>query len=249
MKTDHLDYKRIIEYLAGTLSKTAQAKVEQHNMECTACNLKTTFLMHKGGTKGIDKLYKEAYDGLIDKADCKGVQAKFELFYKGRLKRDEKDFVRKHIGFCTGCGKQYDRFLDKQEHPGIIELVLGYLKKIPYLGIEQMQPAPLRASSRIEPPQLENMEELSKSGVTATVTTDSKDNIKVYLASNKYDVSAVAVSIDIKTKDGLTPLASAITSKRGIANLGKRTLLEKEEGKASKKRRYALQIAELREKL
>ncbi len=249
MKTDHLNYKQIIEYLAGTLSETAQAKVEQHNLECTACCLKTTFLMHKGGKKGIDRLYKEAYDGLVDKENCKGVRTKFELFYNGRLKRDEKDFVRKHIGFCAECGKQYDRFLDKQEHPGVIELMLGYLKKIPYLGIEQVQPAPLSASSHGEPPQLENMEEFSKSGVTATVTTDSKDNVKVYLASDKYDVSAVAVSIGTKTKDGFTPLASAITSKRGIANLGKQTLLEKEEGKTSKKRRYALQVAELREKL
>lgn len=228
MKTENqIDKLDILRYSSGILSRKEMEKIEEE--------LSTS-------DKYLVKIAHTIKN--IEEKGCKRARGLFKGFYSGRL-RNEKDrvFVREHITYCNRCFEEYHHLVEKEDQ-GIIDIAMGYIKNFAFSKgvIPAFRPAVLTAKSKDRLPEIKNLCELSKSGISATVTDDSKGNLKVYLKSKKYDISGITVSICKKTRFGLEPAASAITSNRGIAHLGKIKDIPAAKGKGG----YILYISGLR---
>ncbi len=87
--------------------------------------------------------------------------------------------------------------------------------------------------------------EYSKGGINIGLSDPIKGNILVYLKSEKFDVAGVEVSLGAKTKEGFDPILSAVTTPKGIANLGKSDKISKLEGPDI----YSLHLSGLKKKI
>jgi hypothetical protein len=199
----HIDRGDILKYVAGILNKKEKKTIEEHIASCNRCILKIA----------------HAFNHKIEA--CKKTQASLIRYHYGKSDKDMDDFISNHILYCNNCFEEYNKLVEKREK-GIFGFFMGYIRNFDFSGlIPAYRETTLTAQSKGTTPEIKNFQELKRAGISAIVTDDSKGNLKVYLKSEKFDVSGVRVSIGSKIGHSFNEAISSKTTKRGIAHLGK----------------------------
>lgn len=225
---NHIDKIDILKYAADILPTESKEKVEAHLLSCNICSLKVAH--------GFAKMNQA----------CEKVQALFADYNQDKLERVKNDLVRHHLVICDNCNNKYEKYLKKAEHKSI-EVFLENLKTFSLDNIEKFKKKSTDIIKQGKKSFLDELmgHEFNKGGIHIGLKDTREGNLLVYLKSDKYNVSGVNVSLRAKTKEGFNPIMSAVTTKEGIARLGKKEKIETDKKSSS----YSLYVYGLKKKI
>lgn len=204
MASEHLKTEEIIRYAAGALEDRNRVSVSRHLAACEVCALKVAHV----SAKKIS-------------GPCKEVRGLFKGYAANRLNNEEMSFVRDHIVVCDECFEAYNSQIieariavsssktQAKEVSKRFKLELGDRDVRRYLINKKGSSAPVPRKPL----------EINKKDVSLSLKDDAKGQLKIYLKSDKFNLSDVKVSIGKQGKTGFNMEFSGTTGKSGIASM------------------------------